>query len=856
MAPNPRVAKAFRAMRDLGIAEEKVKPVLKSLLKLYDKNWELIEAENYRALADAIFDQEEAQAAEEKKKLENTNQVEMDEEDQVPEPPLKRLRLRYQEGHASPSLSNSCPGLAGNLLKQPKEEEAEPPETFPQPDIVGSSQPSQENVRGALQPMSPQRITRSKAKQSVLPKPSPVQERLEPSQPGVVDRNPPFAAGRTQSDSVNPRTRLREKGKEPISPQIGSRDKSSNSERSPHAVRIKEPGIALLPKQQMHKSHTLVKPKDEPFTDDLPHSVVPIAVIHPEPFNKENSSNGSLSIREANGLDPVSQAEAGKGQSSRVQVSTIEKRTNCELANYVDESSSNLEIASSPYGEVKISLTCNSALGGPDFHVPSVDAVVKMVEDKCLRSYKLLDPSFSVMKLMKDMCECFLELGTDSANESQGKLDVAPAVDISKQCNGLDTLGARDEQIGYPINPVSDHCAAEVAQSQIPNLPPSSNMMDDSGQTDKNTIVSSSDIDEERQQNDLEHSSSHSLVVVQQPEDGRHLHDVSNIAKGQEKVVISLANEINNECPPSFYYIPQNVVFQNAYVNFSLARIGENCCSTCSGDCLSSTTPCACSHETGGEFAYTLDGLVKEDFLEECISMNRDPQKHCLFYCKECPLERSKNEDILEPCKGHLVRRFIKECWWKCGCSKHCGNRVVQRGINCKLQVFMTAEGKGWGLRTLQDLPKGAFVCEYVGEILTNAELYERVSQSSSNEEHAYPVLLDADWGSEGVLKDEEALCLDATHFGNVARFINHRCFDSNLVEIPVEVETPDHHYYHLAFFTTRKVEALEELTWDYGIDFDDQDHPIKAFKCRCSSKFCRNIKRSSRSRSAAANRR
>lgn len=84
-------------------------------------------------------------------------------------------------------------------------------------------------------------------------------------------------------------------------------------------------------------------------------------------------------------------------------------------------------------------------------------------------------------------------------------------------------------------------------------------------------------------------------------------------------------------------------------------------------------------------------------------------------------------------------------------------------------------EKKGWGLRTLEDLPKGAFVCEYVGEILTNSELFDRVSKSPKGEEHSYPVLLDADWVTEGVLKDEEALCLDATYYGNVARFINHR---------------------------------------------------------------------------------
>lgn len=59
MAPDPRTMNAFRAMRDIGIPEEKTKPVLKTLLKLYEKNWEYIEEENYRVLADAIFDAEE-----------------------------------------------------------------------------------------------------------------------------------------------------------------------------------------------------------------------------------------------------------------------------------------------------------------------------------------------------------------------------------------------------------------------------------------------------------------------------------------------------------------------------------------------------------------------------------------------------------------------------------------------------------------------------------------------------------------------------------------------------------------------------------------------------------------------------
>ncbi|GMI84626.1 SET DOMAIN PROTEIN 31 [Hibiscus trionum] len=330
----------------------------------------------------------------------------------------------------------------------------------------------------------------------------------------------------------------------------------------------------------------------------------------------------------------------------------------------------------------------------------------------------------------------------------------------------------------------------------------------------------------------------------QQPvtcEKKRSIQIISDITKGTENVQISLVDATGKKQLPKFTYMRDNIIYQAAYVHISLARLAdEDCCSGCSGDCLSVPIPCACAQETNGEFAYTAEGQLREEFLKACMSMKLEPQEDHFVYCLVCPLERSKPEK----CKGHMVRKFIKECWRKCGCNMQCGNRVVQRGITCKLQVFWTREGKGWGVKTLQDLPKGTFVCEYVGEILTNTELFERNSKASGDERHTYPVTLDADWGSEKILKDEEALCLDATFCGNVARFINHRCFDASLIDIPVEVETPDRHYYHLALFTTRDVKASEELTWDYGLDFNDHEHPIKAFKCSCGSKFCRDQKR------------
>ena len=171
----------------------------------------------------------------------------------------------------------------------------------------------------------------------------------------------------------------------------------------------------------------------------------------------------------------------------------------------------------------------------------------------------------------------------------------------------------------------------------------------------------------------------------------RPVHDIGDISKGEEKVKIPIVNEFPGErCPPHFTYIPNSTIYQNAYLNFSLARIGDDdCCADCFGDCLSASLPCACTRETGGEFAYTPGGLLKNDFLDECMVMHYNPPENRMVYCKDCPLERAKDDLYPDECKGHLVRRFIKECWIKCGCHKLCGNRVVQQGIWCNLQVLL-----------------------------------------------------------------------------------------------------------------------------------------------------------------------
>lgn len=310
------------------------------------------------------------------------------------------------------------------------------------------------------------------------------------------------------------------------------------------------------------------------------------------------------------------------------------------------------DIASSSLGEVKILLNCDSALRQMNFRIPKLDSVLKYVEDKYLRSGKIVGPQFSVRMLLKDLCESYLKLGKNSPGRSAA------------------------------VNSSSD-VVIDVRDASRITGPKKRAFAVRTSETDSNQKGSGSS----------RHTNSRNLV-----HDGnRAFCNILDITKGAEKVKISLVNEVGSEQLPKFNYIPHNIIYQNANVNISLARIAdEDCCSDCSGDCLSSSITCACARETGGEFAYSPQGLLKEEFLSACISMKRAPQDHHFVYCQYCPLERMKNEDMPERCKGHLVRKFIKECWRKCGCDMQCGNRVVQRGITRKLQVRFSLNFIWW----------------------------------------------------------------------------------------------------------------------------------------------------------------
>lgn len=154
----------------------------------------------------------------------------------------------------------------------------------------------------------------------------------------------------------------------------------------------------------------------------------------------------------------------------------------------------------------------------------------------------------------------------------------------------------------------------------------------------------------------------------------------------------------------------------------------------------------------------------------------------------------------------------IYECNKRCKCGPECPNRVVQLGRKCKLCVFRTSNGRGWGVKTLQKIKRGSFVVEYVGEVITNEEA-ERRGRYYDAVGRTY--LFDLDYND-----GDCPFTVDAGYYGNVSHFINH-CCDPNLEVFGVWINALDPRLPRIALFSRRDIEKGEELTFDYMMTGD-----------------------------------
>ncbi|GLT76617.1 hypothetical protein SLA2020_482690 [Shorea laevis] len=897
MPPSQKVAKACKAMKTFGIPNWKVKAALKELLPLYDNQWELIEDDNYKVLFDRMVGEpkrmepeknEASSSCRAKKGRSKKTEASLPLEPQDSEPLSKRLRPRCKKENSSVSISeprrisktarrsrrqNRIEPMPGSktssetedcepLVKKPRRrrQQEQVSNAVDKSDLILTETSmvvleGEENLlsSGYQEPFM-EYLPRHQMEQSlVLVKPpdplfveiqlrrdaqfshSCFEEEILDSTKlylgGVeTESNPVLQVGHAEnSEAPKSKSKLiQEKGKAPVMPQVDAEEGTLSPDEGNDILCFAESQVAinkeLCPSDNVHElpeNDFKCLTTDEPSTGGILEDEVPLDVINRAPSSLlcgDYSSNGNRYNKKEDDLKP---------QESR-SPNDAEKDEVLDL--------SQLDIVSSAGGEMKFSFICKSSKK-PGFRIPSLDMVVGSLEERYQKLYGLVTPNFSVMEVMRDICQSFLEIATTPAAECVSSMNESSIFDASKKLN-VQNIQSEEHTGGSSFRPPKHSCGLIKFRNLIKVTPKIGRGITVSGFGSLHHLAgfenraSGCNLKSSSGEAVQRHTSS---PVILMPYDY-----IDDITRGKEKVKISLLNGSSAEESLAFLYISQNMVYKGAHVNFTMDCISEeDCCSHCSKDCLSFSMPCECAQQTEAEFAYAPGGLLKESFLEDCITLNQASERCHYFFCKDCPLERSNGGNQCESCEGHLMRKFIKECWSKCGCSNTCGNRVVQQGISVALQVFQALEGKGWGVRTLEDLPKGAFVCEYAGEVVTYSELDERNKQSTISKKNIYSVLLDAGWGKEGILKDQEALCLDATRYGNVARFINHRCSDANLIEVPVKVEIPNHHYYHLALFTTRKVAAMEELTWDYGINFEG---PEKPFKCQCGSLMCRNV--------------
>ena len=68
-------------------------------------------------------------------------------------------------------------------------------------------------------------------------------------------------------------------------------------------------------------------------------------------------------------------------------------------------------------------------------------------------------------------------------------------------------------------------------------------------------------------------------------------------------------------------------------------------------------------------------------------------------------------------CERSPVCCRLVECGPWCGCERaRCQNRLAQRGVRVRLQVFQGSAHGGWGVRCRDDLDQGTFICTYAGK--------------------------------------------------------------------------------------------------------------------------------------------
>ncbi|KAK4358157.1 hypothetical protein RND71_023767 [Anisodus tanguticus] len=251
-----------------------------------------------------------------------------------------------------------------------------------------------------------------------------------------------------------------------------------------------------------------------------------------------------------------------------------------------------------------------------------------------------------------------------------------------------------------------------------------------------------------------------------------------DISWKKENVPVFLFNDIDdNHDPVYFDYLVKTVYPPYVYQNVGSGN-GCECIDGCGDNCF-------CAMRNGGQFAYDYNGILLRG------------------------------------------KPLVFECGPHCQCPPTCRNRVSQKGLRNRFEVFRSRE-TGWGVRSLDLIQAGSFICEFTGVVLTR----EQVQIFTMNGDRlVYPSRFPERWAEWGDLSQiyfdyvrpaypsipPLDFAMDVSRMRNVACYISHSSSPNAMVQ-PVLYDHNHVSFPHLMLFAMENIPPLKEVRIDYGV--------------------------------------
>lgn len=315
-------------------------------------------------------------------------------------------------------------------------------------------------------------------------------------------------------------------------------------------------------------------------------------------------------------------------------------------------------------------------------------------------------------------------------------------------------------------------------------------------------------------------------------------------------------NTIDSEEVPEFIYIESNLINPNLY-NYYINSQKEFTTSI-----KKNTFKIICNCING--------------CFEDCVCARYNKQ----YLEKNPPYKVLKNKKNPKLIKKEIIQENIKpfthifECSEFCSCNKNLCNYQLLGWKNLKMvkeselivkrykKTFKNSDDNiiMWGLMTNIKIPKNTLVIEYIGEIISKGEADLRGNYYDTiGKNYLFDLTMAVEYKGQtksgalfcidnymryrkieeknNLLKDFP-LCIDGFYYGNLSRFINHSC-DPNLQVLSIHVENREILLPRVVLFSTREIQAGEELTFDYNCYPLSSD---KELRCACSEPSCRGF--------------